>query len=65
MEFIDNLKKLKEKENFVFLFLIVWLLIAYAIMAVSNLLNMHIIGLFFYFPLLAFTLFLWFISLFR
>jgi hypothetical protein len=65
MEFIDNLKKLGDKENKVFLFLVIWLLIAFACMEVFKLLNMAYIGVFIYFPLLAFTLFLWFISLFR
>ena len=65
MEFITNLKKLGEKENRVFLFLVVWLLMAYACMIIFTLLGMPIVGVLIYFPLLAFTLFLWFISLFR
>lgn len=65
MELIDNLKKLGLKENRVFLFLIVWLLIAFACMEIFKLFDMPIIGVIIYFPLLGFTLFLWFISLFR
>ena len=65
MEFITNLKKLGEEENRVFLFLVVWLLIAYACMIIFTMLGMPMIGIFIYFPLLGFTLFLWFISLFR
>ena len=65
MEFITNLKKLGEKENHVFLFLVVWLLTAYACMIIFTLLGMPLVGIMIYYPLLAFTLFLWFISLFR
>jgi len=64
VEFINNLKKLSEKQNHVYLFLVVWLLIAYACMIVFNLINMPIIGIIIYYPLLGFTLFLFFISLF-
>jgi len=62
MGFLENISKLKEKENKIFLFLLIWFLIAFAVMQISILLNYAIIGIFFYFPLLGFTLFLWFIS---
>ncbi len=62
MGFIDNLKKLGEKENRIFLFLLIWFLIAFTVMQITIYLNYAIIGIFFYFPLLGFTLFLWFIS---
>ena len=65
MGFIKNLKKLGEEENKVFLFLVVWLLMAYACMIIFTLLGMAIVGIMIYYPLLAFTLFLWFISLFK
>ena len=65
MGFINNLKKLGEEENKVFLFLVVWLLMAYACMIIFTFLGMAIVGIMIYYPLLAFTLFLWFISLFR
>ncbi len=65
MGFIKNLKKLGEEENKVFLFLVVWLLMAYACMIIFTFLGMAIVGIMIYYPLLAFTLFLWFISLFR
>lgn len=62
MGFLENISKLKEKENKIFLFLLIWFLIAFAVMQISIFLNYAIIGIFFYFPLLGFTLFLWFIS---
>ena len=62
MGFIENLQKLREKENKVFLFLLIWFLIAFSVMQISIYLNYAIIGIFFYFPLLGFTLFLWFLS---
>ena len=62
MEFINNLKKLGEEENRVFLILLVWLLIAYACMIIFTLLGTPIVGIMIYYPLLGFTLFLWFIS---
>ncbi len=54
--------KLKEKENKIFLFLLIWFVVAFSVMQISIYLNYAIIGIFFYFPLLGFTLFLWFIS---
>ena len=65
MEFINNLKKLGEEENRVFLFLVVWLLFAFICMAIFNLINLPIVGIVIYYPLLGFALFLWFISLYR
>ncbi len=62
MGFLENILKLKEKENKIFLFLLIWFLIAFTVMQISIYLNYAIIGIFFYFPLLGFTLFLWFIS---
>ncbi len=62
MGFLENILKLKEKENKIFLFLLIWFLIAFVVMQISIYLNYAIIGIFFYFPLLGFTLFLWFIS---
>jgi len=62
MGFLENISKLKEKENKIFLFLLIWFLIAFTVMQISIYLNYAIIGIFFYFPLLGFTLFLWFIS---
>ncbi len=64
MGFVTNLKKLGEKENRIYLFLLIWLLVAYAIMEITKLLSVPIIGIIFYFPLLGFTLFLCFISFF-
>ncbi len=64
MGFITNLKKLGEKENRIYLFLLIWLLIAYAIMEITKLLSVPIIGIMVYFPLLGFTLFLFVISFF-
>ncbi|MBD3255394.1 MAG: hypothetical protein GF383_09890 [Candidatus Lokiarchaeota archaeon] len=67
MDFIENIKKLKEKENRVYLLLLVWLLIAYAAMEILTLeiINLPLIAIAIYFPLLGFTSFLWFISLFK
>jgi len=65
MEFISNLKKLGEKENRVFLIIVVWLLIAFSCMEIFKLIGLPIVGIVIYYPLLGFTLFLWFISLFR
>jgi len=62
MGFLENILKLKEKENKIFLFLLIWFLIAFTVMQISIYLNYAIIGIFFYFPLLGFTLFIWFIS---
>jgi hypothetical protein len=62
MGFLENILKLKEKENKIFLFLLIWFLIAFTVMQITIYLNYAIIGIFFYFPLLGFTLFLWFIS---
>jgi len=58
----SDIKKLREKENRIFLILLIWFLIAFAVMEISKLLNYPIVGIVFYFPLLGFTLFLWFIS---
>ena len=62
MGFLENISKLKEKENKIFLFLLIWFLIAFTVMQISIYLNYAILGIFFYFPLLGFTLFLWIIS---
>lgn len=62
MGFIENILKLREKENKIFLFLLIWFILAFTVMQISIYLNYAIIGIFFYFPLLGFTLFLWIIS---
>ncbi|MFX0142365.1 MAG: hypothetical protein ACFFDN_52480, partial [Candidatus Hodarchaeota archaeon] len=54
-----------EKENRFFLIIVVWILIAFTCMEIFKLINLPIVGIVIYYPLLGFTLFLWFISLFK
>ncbi len=63
MEFIDNLKKLGEKENKLYLILLIYLLIGYAALRILTLMNLALIGAIVYFPILGFTSFFWFLSL--
>jgi hypothetical protein len=63
MEFIDNLKKLGEKENKLYLILLVYLIIGYTIFRIFILINLALIGAIIYFPILGFTSFFWFLSL--
>ena len=66
MEFIDNLKRLyREKENKLYLILLIYLLIAYTALRIFTLMNLALIGAIIYFPILGFTSFFWFLSLFN
>ena len=63
MELIDNLKKLGEKENKVYLILLIYLIIGYTALKILTLMNLALIGAIIYFPILGFTSFFWFLSL--
>lgn len=66
MEFIDNLNKLyREKENKLYLILLIYLLIGYTALRIFTLMNLALIGAIIYFPILGFTSFFWFLSLFN
>ncbi len=66
MEIIDNLNKLfREKENKLYLILLIYLLIAYTVLRILTLMNYAFIGIIIYFPILGFTSFFWFLSLFN
>ena len=66
MEFIDNLNKLyREKENKLYLILLIYLLIGYTALRILTLMNLALIGAIIYFPILGFTSFFWFLSLFN
>ncbi|MHA1275072.1 MAG: hypothetical protein ACTSQP_17540 [Promethearchaeota archaeon] len=59
---IKDLEKLIERENRLYLFLVVWLLLGYAAMEIFRLIGAPLVGIIIYLPFLAFTLFLFFIS---
>jgi hypothetical protein len=63
MEFIDNLKKLGEKENKLYLILLIYLIVGYTVFRILTLVNLSLIGAIIYFPILGFTSFFWFLSL--
>jgi len=66
MEFFDNLIKLyREKENKLYLILLIYLLIGYTALRILVLMNLAFIGVIIYFPILGFTSFFWFLSLFN
>lgn len=65
MEFIDNLKKLREREYRVYLILLIYLIVGYTFFRILILIDLSLIGAIIYFPILGFTSFFWFLSLFN